>query len=40
MSRDGHTAVTSRRLEVETGLKVHYHFGNTLSRSQSGDPQP
>jgi AcrR family transcriptional regulator len=27
MLRDGYAAVTSRRLEAETGLKVHYHFG-------------
>jgi AcrR family transcriptional regulator len=27
MLQDGYTAVTSRRLEAETGLKVHYHFG-------------
>lgn len=27
MLRDGYAAVTSRRLETETGLKVHYHFG-------------
>jgi len=27
MLRDGYAAVTSRRLELETGLKVHYHFG-------------
>ena len=28
MLRDGYAAVTSRRLEAETGLKVHYHFGS------------
>jgi AcrR family transcriptional regulator len=28
MMRDGYAAVTSRRLEAETGLKVHYHFGS------------
>lgn len=28
MLRDGYAAVTSRRLETETGLKVHYHFGS------------
>lgn len=28
MLRDGYAAVTSRRLESETGLKVHYHFGS------------
>jgi AcrR family transcriptional regulator len=27
MLRDGYAAVTSRRLEAETGLKVHYHLG-------------
>jgi AcrR family transcriptional regulator len=27
MLRDGYAAVTSRRLEAETGLKVHYHYG-------------
>jgi AcrR family transcriptional regulator len=27
MLRDGYAAVTSRRVEAETGLKVHYHFG-------------
>lgn len=27
MVRDGYAAVTSRRLESEAGLKVHYHFG-------------
>ncbi|MHB1585065.1 MAG: TetR/AcrR family transcriptional regulator [Acidimicrobiales bacterium] len=27
MLRDGYAAVTSRRLEAGTGLKVHYHFG-------------
>ena len=27
MLHDGYAAVTSRRLEAETGLKVHYHFG-------------
>jgi AcrR family transcriptional regulator len=27
MLQDGYAAVTSRRLEAETGLKVHYHFG-------------
>ena len=25
--RDGYAAVTSRRVEAEAGLKVHYHFG-------------
>jgi AcrR family transcriptional regulator len=28
MLRDGYAAVTSRQLEAETGLKVHYHFGS------------
>jgi AcrR family transcriptional regulator len=28
MLRDGYAAVTSRRVETETGLKVHYHFGS------------
>jgi AcrR family transcriptional regulator len=28
MLRDGYAAVTSRRIESETGLKVHYHFGS------------
>jgi AcrR family transcriptional regulator len=28
MLRDGYAAVTSRRLDTETGLKVHYHFGS------------
>jgi AcrR family transcriptional regulator len=28
MLRDGYAAVTSRRLEADTGLKVHYHFGS------------
>jgi AcrR family transcriptional regulator len=28
MLKDGYAAVTSRRLEAETGLKVHYHFGS------------
>jgi AcrR family transcriptional regulator len=27
MLQDGYAAVTSRRLETETGLKLHYHFG-------------
>jgi AcrR family transcriptional regulator len=27
MIRDGYAAVTSRRVETEAGLKVHYHFG-------------
>lgn len=27
MLQDGYAAVTSRRVEAETGLKVHYHFG-------------
>jgi AcrR family transcriptional regulator len=27
MLEDGYAAVTSRRVEAETGLKVHYHFG-------------
>jgi len=27
MLRDGYAAVTTRRVEAETGLKVHYHFG-------------
>lgn len=28
MLRDGYAAVTSRRIETETGLKLHYHFGS------------
>jgi len=27
MLRDGYAAVTSRRVEAEAGIKVHYHFG-------------
>jgi AcrR family transcriptional regulator len=27
MLQDGYAAVTSRRVEADTGLKVHYHFG-------------
>src|SRR3954463_13020358 len=27
MMRDGYAAVTSRRVEAEAGLKLHYHFG-------------
>ena len=27
MLRDGYAAVTSRRVESEAGLKLHYHFG-------------
>lgn len=27
MVRDGYGAVTSRRVEAEAGLKLHYHFG-------------
>ena len=27
MVRDGYAAVTSRRVEAEAGLKLHYHFG-------------
>ncbi len=27
MLRDGYAAVTSRRVEREAGLKLHYHFG-------------
>ena len=27
MLRDGYAAVTSRRVEAEAGLKLHYHFG-------------
>ena len=27
MIREGYAAVTSRRVEAEAGLKVHYHFG-------------
>lgn len=27
MIRDGYAAVTSRRVEAEAGLKLHYHFG-------------
>jgi AcrR family transcriptional regulator len=27
MLRDGYAAVTSRRVEGEAGLKLHYHFG-------------
>lgn len=28
MLRDGYAAVTSRRVEAEAGIKVHYHFGS------------
>jgi AcrR family transcriptional regulator len=28
MIEDGYAAVTSRRMETETGLKLHYHFGS------------
>lgn len=28
MVREGYAAVTSRRVEAEAGLKVHYHFGS------------
>ena len=28
MLRDGYAAVTSRRVETEVGIKVHYHFGS------------
>src|SRR5205823_7090720 len=27
MVREGYAAVTSRRVEAESGLKLHYHFG-------------
>jgi AcrR family transcriptional regulator len=27
MMRDGYAAVTSRRVEAEAGVKLHYHFG-------------
>ena len=27
MIREGYAAVTSRRVEAEAGIKVHYHFG-------------
>jgi len=27
MLRDGYAAVTSRRVEADAGLKLHYHFG-------------
>lgn len=27
MLKDGYAAVTSRRVEAESGLKLHYHFG-------------
>lgn len=27
MVRDGYAAVTTRRVEAEAGLKLHYHFG-------------
>jgi AcrR family transcriptional regulator len=27
MLKDGYAAVTSRRVEAEAGLKLHYHFG-------------
>jgi AcrR family transcriptional regulator len=27
MLRDGYAAVTTRRVETEAGLKLHYHFG-------------
>src|SRR5581483_221525 len=28
MLKDGYAAVTSRRVEAEAGLKLHYHFGS------------
>jgi AcrR family transcriptional regulator len=28
MIRDGYAAVTSRRVEAESGFKLHYHFGS------------
>ncbi len=28
MLRDGYAALTSRRLEAEAGVKLHYHFGS------------
>lgn len=28
MLRDGYAAVTSRRIEAEAGVKLHYHFGS------------
>ena len=28
MLSDGYAAVTSRRVEAESGLKLHYHFGS------------
>lgn len=28
MVREGYAAVTTRRVEAEAGLKVHYHFGS------------
>jgi AcrR family transcriptional regulator len=28
MLREGYAAVTSRRVETEAGLKLHYHFGS------------
>ena len=28
MLRDGYASVTSRRVEAEAGLKLHYHFGS------------
>ena len=28
MLRDGYAAVTSRRVEAEAGIKLHYHFGS------------
>ena len=27
MLRDGYAAVTSRRVEADAGVKLHYHFG-------------
>ncbi len=27
MMREGYAAVTSRRVEAEAGLKLHYHYG-------------
>src|SRR6188768_3211719 len=28
MLKDGYAAVTSRRVEAEAGIKLHYHFGS------------
>ena len=42
MLTDGYAAVTSRRVEAEAGLKLHYHFGtldDCSSRCSGGVPK-